>query len=57
MDIQKLCAKLRNVKNLSKFARESGVSRRSLVRLRGGWANPTHEILQKVEDQLRKGKQ
>jgi len=57
MDIQKLCAKLRNVKNLSKFARDCDVSRRTLVRLRGGWDNPTHDVLRKVEEQLRKGKQ
>lgn len=56
MDIQKLCAKLRTVKNLSKFAQESGVSRRTLVRLRADWDNPTQDVLRKVEQQLRKEK-
>jgi len=46
---------LRKVENVSRFARKSGVSRRTLHRLLAGWDNPTQITLQKITNQLRRG--
>jgi len=57
MDIKQISAQLRQVKNISEFAKKSGVSRSSLTRLLIGWSNPTLKTLQRVEDQLKKERQ
>ena len=54
MDLRTVMKGLRKVENVSRFARKSGVSRRTLHRLLAGWDNPTQITLQKITNQLRR---
>lgn len=52
MEILNIYARVSAIKNLSDFARESGVSRSTLLRIKKGWKNPTYETLAKIEAEL-----
>lgn len=54
MDPIDVVRRLRKVKNLSAFAKGSGVSRASLYRVIDGYANPTLRTLEKIERELSK---
>jgi DNA-binding phage protein len=45
---QELIARLHAIENLSEFARESGVSRKQLHRIRAGDNSPTLETAEKI---------
>ncbi len=57
MDYQDIVRRLRQVRNLTEFAKASHVSRATLYRLLCGWKNPNLKTLEMIEAQLRREKQ
>lgn len=54
MDYQDIVRRLRQVRNLTKFAHDSHVSRATLYRLLCGWKNPNLKTLEMIEAQLKR---
>lgn len=52
MELSHIAARLAKAGNLTKFAKDAGVSRATLYRIMGGWRNPTLKTMQSIERQF-----
>jgi len=53
-DIEKLAQKLRRLPNKTEFCQKHHLNRATVYRIIGGWNNPTHRTLLKIEKALAK---